>query len=392
MKDKILSFAFKIYKFLYSTINKFVKRQEKSIVFESFLGKQYSDNPKAIYFYIKENYPEYKLYWSFDRRQYHSLKENVNRPLSRFGFKWLFVMPRAEFLVTNSRMPYWIPKSSNTTYIQTWHGTPLKKLGIDIDEVHMPGTTTENYKENFTNEARKWDLLISPNAYSTEVFKRAFQFENEIIESGYPRNDILYVGNNEETIDKLKKNLQLPSDKKVLLYAPTWRDNDFYEVGRYKLNLQLDLQQMKDQLGDNYVILIRAHYLVAENLDLSSVGGFAYDVSSYPDINELYLISDILITDYSSVFFDYANLKRPMLFFTYDIEEYRDQLRGFYFDFENEAPGPLVETTEAVIEEIKKLENNGYQLGEDFEGFYQTFCSLEDGKASERVVQHILNK
>lgn len=381
----------KLYFMIFKVLCHLPKRQ-KTIVFESFSGKQFSDNPRAIYMYMKKHHPEYKLYWSFDRREYHSFKIMVRYPLYRFGLKWLFVMPRASYWITNSRLPAWIPKAVGTTYIQTWHGTPLKKLGVDIEEVHMPGTTTENYKRNFTNEAKKWDMLISPNAYSTDIFKRAFQFENEVIESGYPRNDILYAGNNEESIVQLKRSLKLPNDKKILLYAPTWRDNDFYEVGKYKLKLQLDLERMEKELGDNYIILIRAHYLVAENLDLSSVDGFACDVSSYPDINELYLISDILITDYSSVFFDYANLKRPMLFFTYDIEEYRDQLRGFYFDFENEAPGPLVETTEAVIEEIKKLEKNGYQLGEDFEDFYQTFCSLEDGKASERVVQHILNK
>lgn len=366
--------------------------RKKTVVFESFLGKQYSDNPKAVYDYMREHLPDYKLYWSFDRRVYIDYKDADINPISRLSIKWIFIMARAQYWITNSRLPLWIPKPKGTTYIQTWHGTPLKKLGVDIEEVHMPGTTTENYKKNFTNEAKKWDILISPNEYSSEIFKRAFQYENEVIESGYPRNDILYTGNNKEYIDKIKANLMLPNDKKILLYAPTWRDNDFYEVGRYKLNLRLNLSKMEEQLGDNYIILIRAHYLVAENLDLSSVDGFAYDVSSYPDINELYLISDILITDYSSVFFDYANLKRPMLFFTYDIEEYRDQLRGFYFDFEKEAPGPLVGTTEAVIEEIKKLEKNGYQLGEDFEDFYQTFCSLEDGNASERVVQHILNK
>ncbi len=383
---KVLS---KIYYNVYKIIALFPARK-KTIVFESFLGKQYSDNPKAIYQYMKKHYPDYKLYWSFDRRNYHSLKDNVQRPLYRFGLKWLFVMASAEFLVTNSRMPHWIPKSKHATYIQTWHGTPLKKLGIDIEEIHMPGTTTENYKRNFTNEAKKWDMLISPNAYSTEIFKRAFQFENEVIESGYPRNDILNTDNNEVKISQLKRNLKLPNDKKILLYAPTWRDNDFYEVGRYKLNLQLDLEQMKTQLEGDYVVLIRAHYLVAEHLDLSSVDGFAFNVSSYPDINELYLIADVLITDYSSVFFDYANLKRPMLFFTYDIEEYRDQLRGFYFDFEKEAPGPLVKTTEAVIEEIKKLEMNNFQVDEHFEGFYRTFCSLEDGNASERVVQRVI--
>lgn len=385
---RILSFTIR----LLFNICKAFPTKRNTIVFESFLGKQYSDNPKAIHNYLKEHYPEYKLYWSFDRRYFYSFKKNVKRPLRRFGFKWVLVLARAEFLITNSRMPHWIPKRKGTTYIQTWHGTPLKKLGVDIAEVHMPGTTTEKYKENFTNEAKKWDVLISPNPYSTEIFKRAFQYNGKIIESGYPRNDILYTHNNTNTITEIKNKLNLPLGKKILLYAPTWRDNDFYAIGRYKLNLKLDLQQLKDQLGDTYIILIRAHYLVAEHLDLSAYNQFAYDVSLYPDINELYLISDILITDYSSVFFDYANLKRPMLFFTYDIQEYRDHLRGFYFDFEEEAPGPLIQTTTNLISEIKAIETNGYELNERLFDFYGRFCSLEDGEASERVVREIFFK
>ncbi len=366
--------------------------RKKTIMFESFLGKQFSDNPKAIYIYMKNHYPEYKLYWSFDRRVYPSLKQGVERPLSRFNLRWIYVMARAEFWITNSRMPYWVSNAKGTTYIQTWHGTPLKKLGVDIIEVHMPGTTTEKYKSYFTDEAKKWDILVSPNGYSTNVFKRAFQYDNQIIEIGYPRNDILYNKNNKDDILRLKQTLNIPKNRKVILYAPTWRDNDFYTVGNYKLNLQLDLEKMQEQLRNNYVVLIRAHYLVSEYIDLTPFKNFAYNVSLYDDINELYLVSDILITDYSSVFFDYANLKRPMIFFTYDIEEYRDELRGFYFNLEKKAPGPLVKTTDEVIQEIRRIEVEGYAIDAYNDQFYNDFCSLEDGEASKRFVEYILKK
>lgn len=124
-------------------------------------------------------------------------------------------------------------------------------------------------------------------------------------------------------------------------------------------------------------------------MDLSMYEEFAKDVSSYEDIRELYLISDILITDYSSVFFDYGNLKRPMIFFTYDIDNYRDQLRGFYFDFEKEAPGPLVKTTSEVLKEIKLIED-GKKLDESFEPFFNRFCYLENGDSSMQVVKKVL--
>lgn len=367
-------------------------QKKNTIVFESFLGKQFSDSPRAIYEYIVDNNKDYDMYWSVDRRHMQYFDDKDVHAVRRFSIKWLFLMARAEFWVTNSRLPLWIPKPNHTTYVQTWHGTPLKRLATDMDEVHMPGTNTVKYKENFIKEASKWDYLISPNAYSTEIFKRAFQFDRKMIESGYPRNDILINANNQETINNIKKLSNLPLDKKIILYAPTWRDNQFYEKGKYKFDLEMDLEKMREELGEEYIIVLRLHYLVAENLDLTGYEGFIYDFSYHEDIRELYLISDILITDYSSVFFDYANLKRPMLFFVYDIDEYRDNLRGFYFDFERMAPGPLVKTTEKIISEIKKVDASGFHPTETDEAFYKKFCYLEDGDASKRVVEELFNK
>lgn len=123
-------------------------------------------------------------------------------------------MARAEYWVFNTRLPLWIPKPKHTIYLQTWHGTPLKKLANDMEEVHMPGTNTEKYKRNFTNAAKRWDYLISPNQYSTEIFARAFKFEKTILETGYPRNDFLYTHNTKQIIDQLKKKLDIPVKKK----------------------------------------------------------------------------------------------------------------------------------------------------------------------------------
>lgn len=366
--------------------------QEKTIIFESFLGKQISDNPKALYLYIKKNYPDYKLYWSIDRRYIHHFSDKGFNIISRFSLRWIITMARAKYWITNSRLPLWIPKPNHTTYIQTWHGTPLKRLGLDIPEVRMPGTNTEDYKHNFITEASKWDYLVSPNAYSTEIFKRAFDFSQTIVESGYPRNDVLYACNNEDNINTLKSRLNIPADKKVILYAPTWRDDDYYSIGKYKFNLKLDLDKLKDEFDNDYVILLRMHYLVAEQFDLSPFGNFVYDFSSYSDISDLYLISDVLITDYSSVFFDYANLRRPILFFTYDIDSYREELRGFYFDFEQKAPGPLLKDTEGIINYLQLILEGNYKLPHSFDAFYNKFCYLEDGNASKRVSERIFNK
>ncbi|UOQ94421.1 CDP-glycerol glycerophosphotransferase family protein [Halobacillus shinanisalinarum] len=383
--------ALKIYKSIFRFAS-ILPRKNNLVVFESFHGKQYSDSPRAIYEYMKEYEPNYNLIWSADRRFYMELKEKGLPVIRRFSIQWLLVMTRAKYWVTNTRLPNWMPKPKGTEYLQTWHGTPLKRLATDMDEVHMPGTNTFKYKSNFIKETGKWDYLVAPNQYSSDIFERAFLFNGTMIESGYPRNDYLIQQDNKETMNGLKKSLNIPIDKKVILYAPTWRDNQFYQKGKYKFDLSLDLKQMREELGEEYVVILRMHYLIAENFDLGPFEGFAYDLSKHEDIRDLYLISDALITDYSSVFFDYANLRRPIIFYVYDLDEYRDSLRGFYLDLETEAPGPLTKTTNEVITSIKEFENSNYHLGEAFEEFYDRFCSWEDGESSKRVVEEVFKK
>lgn len=359
-------------------------RNDKVIVFESFHGKQYSCNPRAIYEFMKKNYPEYTYYWSLNKASIPSLEHHNLPVLQRFTFKWIYTMATAKYWVTNTRMPRWMVKPEGTVFLQTWHGTPLKKLGIDIEDVKMPGTTTEKYHKNFIEETARWDYLIAPNAYSRDIFKRAFAFPGKMIESGYPRNDLLYAENRDEYVANVRSSIGIPRDKKVILYAPTWRDDEYLQVGQYTFSLKLDLYEMQKALGDEYVVLLRMHYLIADQLETSGLEGFVYNVSSYEDIRDLYLLSDVLITDYSSVYFDYANLKRPVIFYTYDIEKYRDSLRGFYVDFEETAPGPLVYTTSEVIQAIhqtKSLTNL-----EKMNAFYDIYCAWEDGQAAERVV------
>jgi CDP-glycerol glycerophosphotransferase len=363
------------------------------ILFESFSGKQYSCNPRAIYEYLLQQDTNYEMVWSANKNVVNHFEREGIPYVERLSPKWFLLAARAKFWVTNSRMPSWVPKPSHTIYVQTWHGTPLKRLVADMEEVHMPGTNREQYIQSFHKESRNWDYLISPNDYSTEIFKRAFNFNKKLVESGYPRNDSLIANNSDHVIAELKNKLKLPEDKKVILYAPTWRDNEFHAAGKYTFNLQLDLNLMRENLGSDYIVLLRLHSFVADKMNLSGFEGFVYDFSSYLDINDLYLVSDLLITDYSSVFFDYANLERPIIFFAYDIETYRNKLRGFYFDLETNAPGPLVTSTDDVINEIKKLESiNMEEIKEKYNEFHQKFCYLEDGNAAKRVADEIFLK
>lgn len=368
--------------------NLFLKLPVKKglVYFESFGGKSYSDSPKYIYEHLINNKDNYKYVWHLNEPAHLPGKAKIARTGS---IRYYYTLAVAEYIVTNVRLPLFFEKRDEVSYLQTWHGTPLKRLGGDMEEVHMPGTNTERYKINFFNEAQKWDYLIAPNAYSSEILSRAFWFDKEVLEVGYPRNDILYTKNNSKNIADLKTKLKLPQDKKVILYAPTWRDDEYYSKGNYTFELKLNLEKMQKELGDDYIVILRMHYLIASEMDISKYGEFVYDYSLYSDIGELYLVSDILITDYSSVFFDYANLKRPILFYTYDIDKYRDQLRGFYLDMETELPGPLLETTDEIISKIQNIDALTNQYKERYDEFYERFCKWEDGTATLKTIETV---
>ncbi|HIW11638.1 MAG TPA: CDP-glycerol:glycerophosphate glycerophosphotransferase [Candidatus Salinicoccus stercoripullorum] len=374
---------------LYKRVFKNMDFKDNLVVFESFQGKSYSDSPKYIYEYMLENKRDYKYVWVMNKPVKIPGKPET---VKRFSLKYYYYLARAKYVISNVRMPNSYIKRDGQSYLQTWHGTPLKRLAGDMADVHMPGTNSARYKRNFNRETDKWDYLIAPNQYSSDIFRRAFWFNNTMLQTGYPRNDILTNRNDEETIKKLKRRIYLPTNKKIILYAPTWRDDEYYKVGKYRFDLNLDLHRMKEQFGDEYIILLRMHYVVASNIDLTDLEGFAYDVSSYSDISELYLMSDILITDYSSVFFDYANLKRPILFYTYDIEKYQGQLRGFYIDMETELPGPLLMNNDEVVDAIENIDAVSGKYSERYEEFYERFCSWDDGRSSEKVVDAVFEE
>lgn len=367
-------------------IHLFMKRPIKDnwIIFESFLGKNYSDSPKYIYQHLaKNNSGKYKFIWIINKKTRIPYKHAT---VQRFSIRYFYYMARSKYFVFNSRQPLWIIKREGTVFLQTWHGTPLKKLVFDIDDI---SSASPKYKQQVYKQSRVWDYLIAPNAFSSETFRRCFMYANEMLETGYPRNDILHAPDKKEIAEKIKDRIGIPREKKTILYAPTWRDDEYYGRGQYKFELHLNLDKMRQELGEEYIILLRTHYFIADSLDVSALEGFAYNVSKYDDISELYLVSDILITDYSSVFFDFANLKRPMLFYTYDLEKYRDILRGFYLDIEKEVPGPLLFTTEEVIDAINNIESIRNRYEQTYKVFYQRFCQWEDGHASEKVVKSV---
>lgn len=366
----------------------FVKLPVKDnwVICESFFGKSYSDSPKYIYEYLSKNYPDkYKFIWVVNKSTKIPYKHTRVR---RFSIRYAYYLARCKYYIFNVRQPNWVIKREGNVFLQTWHGTPLKRLVFDQEEVM---TASPLYKAQFYKQSRLWDYLVSANEFSSKVFRSAFLYDKEILEYGYPRNDLMYHPEKERIAEEIKRKLHIPKGKKTILYAPTWRDDEYYGKGKYKFTLKLNLRLLKEQLGSDYVVLLRTHYYIADNLDVRGLGDFVVNVSKYNDVTELYLISDILITDYSSVFFDYANLKRPILFYTYDLEKYRDMLRGFYLDIEKDMPGPLLFTDEEVVDAIKNIDQISEEYKEKYDEFYDKFCSLDNGQASKNVARRVFN-
>lgn len=386
MKAIIRAFVKKLVIVLYRVMCVGLPVHMTRIVFNSSMGKSYAGNPRYIYEYLVEHGQDKKwdCIWFYEKEPYDI--PGGARQIRYGRLRYLYYMATAKGWVFDCRQPEWLIKRKGCFYIQTWHGTPLKKLGLDMKDVYMQNETDiDSYQQGFVKNVKTWDYLISQNPFSTETFRRAFAFEGDMLEFGYPRNDGLFQHNNEADLLALKQRMGLPADKKILLYAPTFRDDEFSADASYTFRPRLDFEQMQHELGDEYVLIVKYHYLIMDCLDWTPYQGFVVPFDQSRDIAELFLVADMLITDYSSVMFDYSLLKRPILFYAYDLDKYRNDLRGFYFHYEEEMPGPISMDTSQLIRDIHRYRSEDYR--ERYEAFSQKYNPWDDGNASGKVVE-----
>ena len=354
-----------------------------AVLFSSWNGKQCTDNPLGIAEELRRRGDGREQIWVVS--DYCAAVPPGSRVVLTGTEEYFEALARCRYVISNDDMPDYFRKREGQVYLQTWHGTPLKRIGFDIEAPQFASGSA--YFDRLAADIAKWDLLLSQNPFSTPIMRRAFRYDGEICESGYPRNDVLSGG--AERAARMRQRLSIPNDKRVVLYAPTWRDDQFYASGRYRFDLRLDLDLAWQALGDDHVILVRGHHHLAGDVSAGSRPGFVRNVTAYPDIAELFLISDVLITDYSSVMFDFATTGRPMLFFTYDLAHYRDHLRGFYFDFEAEAPGPLLATSDEVVAALRDVAGVAVGYRREYAAFAAKYCPLDDGKAAARVCDRL---
>lgn len=395
LMSRLKTLSKKLTRFLTAHFGKYMPIQRKTVFFECFLGQSYGDQPKYIYEEMVRRGmdKEYTLIWALRKDKMWTPIPGKHQKVSYLSLRYLWAVMRSETIVNNSRFPYFVVTNPKTVQLQTWHGTPLKRLGLDQDEVYMPNTTTERYKANIIRSSKQWNYMLSQNHFSTGHFCSAFALkEDQIWETGYPRNDILSLPEPKraDIVSRVRAALNIPEGKRVVMYAPTFRDNDTRQA-KYNHTFPFDLNEFADSLGKDTVLVLRLHYLVSRTVGKDIRAENIVDASSYPDITELYLLADLLITDYSSVMFDYAITGKPMLFYMYDLTIYRDMLRGFYFDL-TELPGPMTGQYEQMLSLAQDPAAFEAEYAEKYRKFREKFDYLDDGHASARVVDRLFPK
>ena len=352
------------------------------IVYYSFRGR-YSDNPRALHQRaLTRGTPGVEHVWLADARYADSFPAGtttvpVETPEA------VAALESADVVVADNHLPRFA-KRPGTTYVQTWHGTPLKRI-------HRDALNTVDGEERLAlldEDVTRWDVLVGPSASGAAALSAAFGFTGAVPLTGYPRNDALLAPDAGERRTRVRRALGIEEGATAVLYAPTWRDDD-RSGGAPGGRLPLDPDRFTERLGRDHVLLLRLHQLVPGGARGQAVPGVV-DVSDHPDITDLYLAADVLVTDYSSAMFDFAVTGKPVLSFAYDLAHYRDELRGFYFDLHEIAPGPVLETSEEVLDAVADLEGVVAESKARYETFQERFCHAEDGHAADRVLDLFL--
>jgi len=347
---------------------------DKCIVFESLWGRRYSCNPAALYEYIDRNHPEYECVWFLNDTD--TPIPGRAKKVKRGTEEHKYYLATAKWFIYNNNMPRSFKKRDGQVIVQTMHGTPFKSFGLDVKEE----AETEQQRIRVVERSALWDYLIAQGEFTKNMAWRWFRYDKTVLETGYPRTDSLYAPD-EEAAAEVRKTLGLPADKKVILYAPTWREMD-------RFDMMLDLEEMRRRLSDSHVLLVRLHHFVSEFYEVPEDGEFIFDAGGIEKIEDLFALTDVLITDYSSVMFDFALTGRPMIFFAYDLEEYTGEDRGSYFRIEDEAPGTLAVTTAEVIDAIEGADADDGSSART-EAFMKKYLTYENADSCAKVYDDV---
>lgn len=345
----LYSLYYYIGSFIITLLKLIIKPKDNLIVFSSFGGRKYDDSPRVIYekMILDPRFESYELVWAFISPENKAIPKG--RIIKTDTLNYYITLLQARCWITNSGMERGLNfKGANTFYLNTWHGTPIKYMGVDI-----------NNNQSFRGKAgmNNIDVMLAQGKYEADIFSRVFQLDPSKFKIvGLPRNDELSLKLEDQTISILKKKIiGTQDDRKVILYAPTFREYTKDANNNCILSMPIDFNYWREKLKDKYLILFRAHYEVVKTMNINDYKDFIFNVSSYENLNELIQISDILISDYSSIFFDYSITNKPMISYAYDYEEY-NRKRGLYFDIRSELSSEKISNDQELISYISSMD------------------------------------
>lgn len=343
---------------------------ENAVFFESFYGRNASCNPLAIDRELARRAPGITRYWSVVDLSVQVPDGAI--PVVEGSPDWWRARGSSRLLVVNDWLRRRFVRRTGQVVLQTWHGTPLKRLAL-----HRPGFDLRRTAA-VVKESLRWNILLAQNPYAERILGKAYAFlRRPIWVEGYPRNDVLTTGDGSTT----RAALGIRPEERVLLYAPTWRDDrsemvDFVDPAALAA-------------ATDSVVLVRGHSRTLQpGRDAS--GPRVVDVTGFPDTSRLLLVADALITDYSSVMFDFSVTGKPMYFLVPDLEHYRGELRGFYFDLPVHAPGPVVHSQDELVDAVTAADAAAY--AEKYAQWRAKFNARDDGRAADRVVSRIIDQ
>ncbi|MBO5913587.1 MAG: CDP-glycerol glycerophosphotransferase family protein [Clostridia bacterium] len=374
MKVKHLAIKFLMTAFRVCPINR------KKIVICSYFGKGYGDNGKALAEALLSLDPELDVVWGVKPQFADTLPENI-RAVDYNSIKYLWELATAGAWIDNSRKNAGITKRKKQFYVQTWHGTvALKRIEQDVQE-----NLDAFYVAGAKNDSKMANVILSGCRFFTELCKKAFWFDGEILECGSPRSDALFNTDSEKQL-KVKASLGIPADKKVVLYAPTFRADGNLDC--YNMDFEAVLDALEKKTGDSWVFCMRLHPNVSDKADFIKYSDRIFSGTNYPDLYELIPACDMVISDYSSVMFDAGLINKPVMLFANDIQSYAAD-RNFYFDI-RKLPFDLAESNEQLLDCIENFDSDGYL--ERLDAFNKQIGFCENGTASKSVAERILKE
>ena len=363
---------------------------DKVILYDSYFGRGMICNPYAIFLELKNNedFKDYTHVWVIEDKYgnepvMEQFKNHKNVfAISRHSDDHLRYLASAKYIITNVSLPFYYCKKEGQVYVNTWHGTPIKSLGYDMPDSPV---TISNVLRNFLSA----DYIVSANPFLTSIYLDKYKlkglYEGTIIEEGYPRNDRLFNTDSTAVLKLLDKyGVEVDSKKEIILYAPTWKGSDYnhpsIDVDEY-INFKRDLEAIIDT--DKYQVLLKPHQVVYKEMKKAGLMSDSL-IPAFIDTNELLAVTDILISDYSSIFYDYLATDKPVLFYIPDIDEYKNY-RGLYLS-PDQLPGPCLTKVDQIGYVINNLEPHINKYADAYKKAKEFACPMDDGSVAKRIV------